>query len=378
MPTQLDFFNAARVNRIARGVYDPRLNPTPMVWSNRIPSVPADDDEIMARFIGFPLIADLIADDAQAATYSFGKFQFESTKIPKLKVGVAVNEVMTKQLNRMVQNVATRDDVGVFGAWERRLINAASFGVDMRREALLISMLFDGLTYDRLGIKLTAASWGMYSDLKVTPGTTWDTAGSATPVNDMLAVKLIAKARYGIDYNRVTMSTTTFRYMIATTEFQNKARMYLAPNVSFTNLAQADLQYQQQLAKNVLGMAIELDDRRYWTQDTAGATTSQPLWPTAGVVLSDSRMDGDENAWNFANGVITEAIIAAAVGAGAPAVPMGFGPTNYATLANPQLNPPGAVYWAVQRGFPRKNMLACNAALTVGSYNDSINTATPF
>jgi hypothetical protein len=50
--------------------------------------VPADDDEIMARFIGFPLIADLIADDAKAVTYSFGKFQFESYKIPKLKVGV--------------------------------------------------------------------------------------------------------------------------------------------------------------------------------------------------------------------------------------------------------------------------------------------------
>lgn len=374
---QLDYFNAARVNGIMRGTYDPRLQQQPLVWSNRIPSVPADDDEIMARFIGFPLIADMIADDAKAVTYSFGKFQFESYKIPKLKVGVAMNEVMVKQLNRVNQNVATRDDVGVFQSWERRAINAGRFGVDMRREALLISMLFDGLTYDRLGIKLTNASWGMYSDLKITTGVTWDTAATATPVADIFAAKLLGKARYGVNYNRITMSTTAFRYMIATTEFQNKARMTLAPNVSYANLTLTDLDFQLRIASNVLGMQIEFDDRRYWTQDTVGVTTSTPVWPVPGVVLSDSTLDNNSDIWNFANGVITEGIVAAAVGGG-PNIPQGFGPTSYATLADQSFNPPGLIYWCCQRGFPRKNFLGANSALTVGTFGDLVSTATPF
>lgn len=378
MSTQFDFFNAVRVNSVAQGVYDPRLNPQPLRWDARVPSVEAMDDEIMARFIGLPLIADLIANDAKAVTYSFGKFQFESYKIPKLKVGASINENMLTLLRRIQQGAATRDDVGAFTGYENRTIAAVRYGVDIRREALLIAMLFDTLSYDRLGIKLSGVNWGMYSDLKVTAGVTWDTAGSATPVNDLWAIKLIGSARYGANYNRVSMSTTAFRYMIATTEFQNKARLSLAPNVSYTNLTLANLDQQMQFAQNILGMTIELDDRRYWTQDLAGVTTSQPLWPTAGVILSDSRLDGNTAAWDWANGEIMESVVSGIPGINAPAVPPGRGPTVYPTLADGQLNPPGYTYWAVQRGFPRKHQLFANAALTVGTFTDSISTALPF
>jgi hypothetical protein len=378
MPGQLDFFNAARVNGIAQGAYDPRLQPQPLVWDRRIPTVPAMDDEIMARFIGFPLIADLIADDAKAVTYSFGKFQFETTKIPKLKVGVGMNESMLKLLDRIQQNAVQRDEVGIFSNYENRTISAVRYGVDIRREALLIAMLFDSLNYDRLGIKLNGVTWGMYSDLKVTAGTTWDTAGSATPVADLWAVKLIGSARYGVTYNRVTMSTTAFRYMIATTEFQAKARLYLAPNVSYTNLTLTDIEGQRMLAQNVLGMTIELDDRRYWTQDSQGVVTSQPLHPIAGVLLTSTQMDNNSGAWDFANGTLVESTVSRLANGQAPAVPSGPGPVVYPTLSDIQLNAPGVTYWGVQRGFPRKHMLGCNAALTVGTFSDQISTALPY
>ena len=42
----------------------------------------------MGRFIGFPMIADIIADDSKAVTYNNFKFQFYQNKIPKLKVGL--------------------------------------------------------------------------------------------------------------------------------------------------------------------------------------------------------------------------------------------------------------------------------------------------
>lgn len=379
MPGQFDFFNSARVNAIMNGVYDPRLNPQPLTWDKRIPTIPANDDEIMARFIGFPLIADILADDARASVYSMGKFQFESTKIPKIKVGLAMNEAMLKQLSRINASMATKDEVGVFNNWEARAISMVRYGVDVRREVLLLSMLFDGISYDRLGIKISN-TFGMYSDLKVTSGTTWDVAGSATPVNDMLTVKLIARVRYGIDYNRATMSTTAFRYMIATTEFQNKAKLYILPQLggSYTAYQLLNIEQQVPIAEAVTSMKIELDDRRYWSQDSTGNVASQPIHPTAGVILSDSRLDGNSSAWDFANGVVIEGIVSSMVGGGSPNVPQGPGPVAYVTSANANVDPPGIIHWGVQRGFPRKHMLAANAAITVGTFTDSISTALPF
>jgi hypothetical protein len=120
----------------------------------------------------------------------------------------------------------------------------------------------------------------MYSDLKVTVGVTWDTAATATPVADMFAVKLIGKARYGVNYNRVTMSTTAFRYMIATTEFQNKARHDLAPNVSYANLTLTDLEGQRASRRTCSGC------RSSWTTGATGRRTpsaSPPARPLAGA-----------------------------------------------------------------------------------------------
>jgi hypothetical protein len=371
-----DLFNAVRIQKLAEGVYDSRLMPQPLVWSARIPSVPAFNDEIMARFVGFPVIADLIADDAKALTYSMGKFVTYAHEAPKLKLGVAMNEKMIRQVDRIRTNLAGADEVGVFRDWEARTVSTVRYGVDVRREALLIAMLFDSLNYDRLGIKLSAVNWGMYSDLKVTPSIAWDST-SATPVADVLAVKLVAAARYGVDLNRLTMSTTAFRYAIATTEFQAKARMFLAPNVSYANLSLADLTFQRTVAQNVFGMSIEIDDRRYWSQDPYGNATSQPLWPTAGVAMTDSRMDGNSMAWDWASGLLIESVVSRLAGGQAPAIPANRGTVVWATLADQQVNPPGIVYWGAECGFPRKHLPAVNAALTVGTFADSISTALP-
>lgn len=375
---QLDFLSPVRVRRVMQGVYDPRLMPQPLIWDKRIPTVPAANNEIMGRFEGFPMIADLIALDAQAVVYSFGKFQFYTTKAPKLKLGIGINETMLEIIDRLNQNAATQDDIGLFRNWEQRMISTVRYGVDIRREALLISMLFDGLSYNRMGIIISGATWGMFSDLKVTVGTSWDQA-TATPVADMLLVKLTAQIRYGFNYDRVTMSTTAFRNMTNTTEFQNKARMYLAPNVSFTNLNISDINAFRTLAQNVLNMTIELDDRRTWSQGTDGPVVSSPLWPTAGVVLSDSRMDGNSMNWDFANGRLMEKVVSDAVGNGVvPAVIDAYGPTVYPSAANSTLNPPGLSYWCAQYGFPRKHNRQANAALTVGTFTDSVSTALPF
>ena len=130
----------------------------------------------------------------------------------------------------------------------------------------------------------------------------------------MLAVKLIGSVRYGINYDRVTMSTQAFRYMVATTEFQNKARQYLAPNVSHTNLNIADLPAQKMIAQNVLGMAIELYDARYFQQAADGTLSSTPFLPITKVILSSTASDGNAMVQDFANGVVVESQVASLLG----------------------------------------------------------------
>jgi hypothetical protein len=199
--------------------------------------------------------------------------------------------------------------------------------------------------------------------------------------------------RYGISYNRVTMSSQALIYAAATTEFQNLAKYFVSPFLfgapAPTSPTQSD-GYLAGLFGQILSgipgqdtggigpMVVELDDRRFWTQDTAGAVISTPLWPTAGVVLSDTRQDGNAMTWNFANTPLMEKVVSDLVGSGAPAVAAGYGPTVYPTVANMQLNPPNLVYWSVQRGMPRKAILQANAALTVGTFSDSVSTALPF
>jgi hypothetical protein len=97
-------------------------------------------------------------------------------------------------------------------------------------------------------------------------------------------------------------------------------------------------------------------------------------------VLTDSNNDNRDDVWDFANGIVTESIVADLVDSavignlGGPQ----YGPIAYATLANPTLNPPGLTYWGVARGFPRKHLLQSSAVLTVGTYGDLITVGEPF
>lgn len=380
MPQAWQLLQAARLTRIIQSLQDVRTLPQPLKFLARTPIVPAIDSEIMARFTGFVTIADLVADDQQAVTYQNSKLSHETTNIPNIKHGTGLTQAMLNQLQSMMGVPGGMpNDMGLFSDYENRTIDGLLFGVRLRMEALIIAMWLDSLTYDRLGIKITGATWGMPSDLKATPGTTWDTAGSATPVNDIWSVRRTARVRYGQEYNRITMSTQAFMYMIATTEYQNKARTFLAPNASFTNLNVADLTFQQNLAANVLGLEIELYDARYWSQDSAGNLVSTPLLPIIKVVLSNSGDDNDPTCYDFANGVTTESIVSGL----APSEMVGSiggptrGPIAYATVPG-DLNPPNISYWAVARGFPRKYRLQSTAVLTVGTFSDTIAAGPPF
>lgn len=376
MSTSLSILGAVRVNAIMQGLQDVRQNPQPLLWSARIPDAPADDDEIMARFTGYVQIADLVADDQEAVTYNSGKMTFETNAVPNIKLGINLTQKQLNQLYALKQRGNVNDEAGALD-FEKRNLNALDMGIRQRAEALRIAMLCDGLTYNRLGIKMNGVTWGMPADMKITPTIPWDNT-TATPVLDVWAAKRTAQVRYGVTLDRLTLSLSAFLYAIATTEFQTKARTYLAPNVSFVSLNMADMTQMKSLAQSVFGVAeIEFYDARVWSQGTDGTFSNFALQPINKVILSSIANDGDSQVWDFADGIVTESIVndiapTSIIGqSGGPQ----RGPFSYYTSEH---NPPTVTQWAVKRGFPRRHILQCNACLTVGSFADVIPVGEPY
>jgi hypothetical protein len=377
------FLSNVRINRSFQALEDPRLLPAPLPWVARIPSVNALDGEITMRSIDRIKIADLIQDDQKAVTYSTGNATFESFTAPNLKIGRAMDQAMIRQL-RALQQAGTLSGPGadVFLQREARGLMMLQEGIRQRKETLLVGMLTDSYSYSRLGITFTGASWGMPSDLKVTVSPVWTDAANAHPVSDLTNLYRTAQVRYGKLYNRITMSRQAFDYMIATTEFQNKAKLLLPNGITFTNLITQVTANMVALAEAIIdipGLTIELYDQRYWDQDTAGNETSANYLPINQVIVTNSADDNNPTIWDWANGEVIEPLVQglgdASQGMGNPG-PV-YGPYAYA-VPNRDANPPSIEYWAVARGWPRKHQIQANACLTVGTFTDSIAVGAPF
>jgi hypothetical protein len=234
--------------------------------------------------------------------------------------------------------------------------------------------------------EISGASWGMPSQLKVTTATPVQAnPTTATMTDEILSLKLVASTQFGIDYNRITMSTAGFRAWIATTEFQNRAKLELRSDIGYTNLSLYDLTKQRMLAQSVLGMEIEFYDARYWSATTAGVIASAPYWPLNKVMLSSTANDNNPMVQDFANGITTESRVMAGFGGGTNTMNAGVigsfsggmrGPVGYATLEG--MNPPHVTMWNVARGWPRKHILYANAVYDMGTVTDPVSVTEPF
>lgn len=384
MAPNLQMFNGVRVTRMMRALDDVRNLPQDLVWLGRTPIVPAVDGEIMARFRGRVLIADLIADDQKAAVYSAGKFRLETSGIPNLKIGRLLTQEELKTFEAVTANGGIAEDPdNIVGDMESGILDACLLGVRQRMEAICVARILDGFSYNRLGIRMDNVTWGMPSDLKITVSNPWTDHTNGKPVTDILTAKEVGRVRYGIDFDRLSMPLSAFREMIQCTEFQNSARLFLAPNVSFVNLTIQNTEQMQNLAQNVLGLrVIETYDSRYWSQDDAGNISSNRFWPINKVALTATSNDNNRGAADFANGVTTESVVA---NMGAlnilGGLPRGArGPIGYVTAEH---NPPQLTYWGCGRGWSRKHLLQESSVLTVapdsgtGSITDYIPVTEP-
>jgi hypothetical protein len=360
-----------RIKAIYDEIQDVRQLPQNLLWVGRIPMVPADDAEIMARYTGRILIADLIADDQIGVVRAPQPIRLQEVKVPNLKHGMKISQEMLSLLRRIEGQIATKGDATIFDNYITRSLMNLRDGVYQRMEAIHNAMLMDSFSYSKMGIILSGVTWGMPSDLKVTIGTAWTDTANATPVNDILTVIRTAQEKYGIRLNRVTMTTTDFLEMVATTEFRNKAALYaqfvLPTSGTFpTN----DLTMMKDLGSRMLGGAvIELYDAQYWDESLYGVQTASNYQTAGKIVLTTTQADNDPTYWDWANAEVTEMVVADMFGGNIIGMEEGGGedfrgPVGYATVGDVNLNPPGPILWGAGRGFTRRHMEAVSACLT--------------
>jgi hypothetical protein len=361
LPTQMRWLSTARLSRIIGTLASVLDIERPLIYLSRLPMVDAFDDELLGRFVGRIIAADIIADDQAAVVQESMTIDVATHPIPNIKIGQRLGQ---KLLNRIAQLEAGMNIAGenAMRDWDNQLAENLLLGVRHRLNAMACAMMIDSFTYDRWGIKISGGSWGMPANLKVTVGTAWSNVAS-TPLSDIFGMDQVARLAYGVAYDKITLSTTDFRNMIKTTEFANQATLILGSNFLLTPAALQTKNdpVMQDIAKRVIGKTIELDDFQYTTKSNDGTITQTRALPTGTVLLSRAQDENNQTVMDMANGIPTESAIAPLIGEDIPANQRG--PLAYYTPADENINPPGVIAWAVAKAFPRKHVPESTAVL---------------
>jgi hypothetical protein len=331
---------------------------------------------VVGRFTGRVFAADIITDDSEAAVYESAKLELVTTQVPNLKLGQRLGQTMLNRLARMRQGALLPSDVNYMDEWFNRLAQNLVLGVRQRMNMLICAALIDNLRYNRLGVNVVG-SFGMPNILKVVPAIPWTLDGTnpnvnALPLDDILVLaNQIAADNYGIRYNRVTMSSKAFRFILGTTQFANRSSLIAGFPVTAAMVNVADQPTMQATLGRLLNMEVELYDTAYWERGEDGTKTRTRVLPANVVLLTNTENDGDGNVMDFANTPVTEGIVGALTG-GEPGQPNlgadAYGPVGYFT-GREDFNPPDITAWSVARGMPRRHAPEVSGTLTVGTFS---------
>lgn len=373
------FLNSVRIQRIIETAMATLERERPLYYLDRLGLVNATDDELFGRFTSRVFAADIVADGQKANVYEGGKVDLLISSLANFKLGLNIDQAGLNMLNRL-STIPRAQEEDAWLQWEMRFAETLLQGVRDSMNEVACAMMIDTYSYDRFGVKLAGATWGMPANLKVTVSPAWSldagvtsNVANAKPVRDMQALDLVDADNYGLGpFDRITMSSTAFHRMVETTEFQTKATAFTG--LYFAQAAAAflteDRERMRQLAERILGKEIVIDNKTTRRQAADGSQSTTRALP-ANKVLLDRKSNGARE-WDFGNGVLTESIVAEMLGRAPtlgrnPRMSIGgaYGPLGYYTLQAQDLNPPGINGWACVRGFPRKHILECSAVLTV-------------
>jgi hypothetical protein len=380
----LDYLRELRIDEIMRDMVDVRTLPGELTFLNRVNRNPAPNSQLIAKWQGRIQIAPMIAVNSKAPVYKAERYTVESNTLGKIKYGTHFSEDEMEEWLDLIQK-PIQDPQGILAKdTVRKTVENQLKGIEQQMEFLQVAQQLDGQlgtsAYSRLGYILENVTWGRYSDLKATVSIPWQAnPTTATPVNDILSMKQLRKEKYGRDTNRITMGTSVFRAVINTTEYQNKARQFLAPNVSYVNIPLINSAQNRDILGLVLeGMQLVLSDSRYWNEDDAGNWTTNrflPNTPTAPVILDDSANDKSDTVQDFGIGMPMEGRMGS-MGVDSKGMIIGLNggganrPMSYAVVPA-DMDPVGLTIYSVTKCFPRLYQRDSNAVLYVGPVTDT-------
>jgi hypothetical protein len=363
--TNWRLLQSARLSRIVGRLAAQLDIQRPQRFLDRLPMVPAFNDELLGRFTGKVIAADLVADDQKALAHSSMSLDLVSTALPNVKIGEMVPQKFLDRLQALEAAPPARGEAMVTD-FELQLAQKLVLSVRMRLNALACAMMIDTFSYNRFGVQLAGATWGMPTALKVTPGTVWSNV-AATPITDILTIVTTARQTYGVEFDKITLGTSDLSDLLKTTEFANKATLTLGAGFLLTQagVIAADLPTMKGVLGRMLNMTVEVDDAVIQERNNAGALTASRVLPLHYVLLSRTQDEGRGEVMDMANGFVTESLVNGMVGAVEGLAGDQRGPVAYYT-APPDLNPPSITAWGVCKAFPRKSISESTAVLIVG------------
>lgn len=362
--SQMRWLTTARINRIIGTLAATLEIQRPLIYLDRLPLVNAFDDDLVGRFTGKIIAADLIADDQEALIQESMTIEVVTHAAPNIKIGQRLGQKLLNRIKTLEEGNMAVSGQNALADWDNNLAENLLLGIRWRMNALACAMMIDSFTYNRFGLQVAGGTWGMPAALKVAVGTVWSNIAS-TPLSDIYGIDQVARLTYGISYDTITMTTPDFRNMVKTTEFANQATLVIGAQflVTPTALRVKNDPQMLELAKTVIGKTIVLDDFQFNTRNNAGTLTSTRALPTGTVLLSRQQDIGDTQVMDMANGIPTEAIVADMIGGVDGLGGEQFGPVAYFTGRN-DLNPPDMTAWGVAKAFPRKHVPEATAVLT--------------
>lgn len=335
----------------------------PLVFLQRTAVVPAEDSEIVGRFSGKVYAADVIADDATSAVYSAGQLKFAEHGIVNLKIGARLGQSLLNQLNALDLNLGGVD-TGLLGDSMQRVAQSLLKGVRQRANSMICGLFLDSYSYNRGGIKIEG-SFGTPSDLKATPLVPWTDKANARPIKDLQDMRDYAQDTYGEVYDTLILPRADLQLIYETAEF---ASLWKGMNNYFdvdAVINPLDPRIKSALP-GLLGIPnIILSDANFKVQNANGIDSSSRVHPLGKVILTAQSHFNNPESFDWANGLVTEGLVASLTGTN-----IGFGagtrgPVGYIVPENIHMDPPALLAFATQRGFCRKHNETMNAVLTV-------------
>jgi hypothetical protein len=388
VPNILDFFRDRKtIDVITEAAGDPRTVPGELFFLNRTPVLPATDRELGMRWRGSAVVADMIAMDARSNVYKMLQARTFQAEIPKIKVGtyLAESDVREVLMIGQAQIDAGRPVPEFVRNLFRILVQQLVLSRRWRLEIFLVASELNGISYDRMGMKISA-SFSKDPLLIATLSPAWTDAVNGKPLTNIRYFMDLARIRFNLNINRMICSRALFDTMTATNEFKTESQSALLSLFDLTAMPSLIDRTDQINAfkRRTKIEEVVLYDAHFRWEDDAERRYLQRVLPLNACILDSTANDNNEMVRYLGNAPVTETAFAGLTGHReiAEGGDLGLGGMRpgpyYYTHVPHDLDPPQIQAKVVQNAWPILREPNHSVVLYVGNIVETIPVSDVF